>query len=301
MKSNKQKRKELKEARKAKQAKRTAAMLVDTIFSRKIEKVPICWESLSDESRRSWGIGEYYEDQYYNCVDCGKEIKFSAQRQKQWYEVKKLNINIKPARCAEHFLKWKGDRNSKFSMDRKLNKLKQDPDSKDAMLNYALSIVEFHRHTGNGNLHTALHLLRQLREEGDAMSYCSEHIQKALQAKTDKQHGIDSFIQETISAFQKAVGSTQKLEAAVITYLIRGYETGIDANKLWKLLETDDKCIITQAQLPEDDELVIWEYLSLLMNAIREDLSKGVSLPDAIEHFKLQINSVIAKSTNIVC
>lgn len=184
MKDYKKNREQTKQARSAKHFKRQTVE-PDYIASRGPgRKIPVCPESLSEESQRSYGIPEFYEDEYYKCIECGKETLFSAEQQKQWYEVEKRYLFQGPIRCRHHFFLWLSDRKTKFRMDKALEYLNLHPDSKDAMRDYALSIVEFHKNTGNGNLHTAVHLLRKLNKDPDELAYCIEQIKKAHQASS---------------------------------------------------------------------------------------------------------------------
>ena len=55
----------------------------------------------------SWGVNEntygaapeYYYDVIYTCLDCKKEVMWSAKDQKYWYEELGKNINSKAIRC----------------------------------------------------------------------------------------------------------------------------------------------------------------------------------------------------------
>lgn len=54
-----------------------------------------------------WGINEntygaapeYYYDLLYACLDCRKEVMWSAKDQKYWYEALGKNTNLKAIRC----------------------------------------------------------------------------------------------------------------------------------------------------------------------------------------------------------
>jgi hypothetical protein len=135
-------------------------------------------ELLTEASLRSYGVPEFYVDEYYECIECGVKSLFSAEKQREWYEVKKRDIYVRPSRCPQHFIEWLSGRKAKYWMDVEIEKLKADPDSKDAKLRYALSVVAFHKNTGNGNLNAAIHILRKLDKEQDALSYCVEQIKK---------------------------------------------------------------------------------------------------------------------------
>jgi hypothetical protein len=136
----------------------------------------VCRELLTEASLRSYGVPEFYVDEYYNCVECGVESLFSAEKQKEWYEVDKRDIYVRPCRCPQHFIEWLSGRKAKYWMDVAIEKLKADPDSKDAMLRYAMSVVSFHKNTGNGNLNSAIHILRKLDKDKDALEYCTEQM-----------------------------------------------------------------------------------------------------------------------------
>lgn len=141
---------------------------------------PDKWDSRSREVPRSDGIPEYYHRNInFTCVDCGKECVFTVQQQREWFEAKNGYYYQRPIRCAEHYEEWKFSRNLKIQMDDALVELRHNPDSEELMRAYALSIVDFHKQTGNGKLETAIHLLRKLPEEGDALLYCREQVQLA--------------------------------------------------------------------------------------------------------------------------
>ena len=58
-------------------------------------KIRIDKEAWSDESKRSYSYDshiEFYEDERYQCVKCGCSAVFSAQEQKEAFEVKKRYI-----------------------------------------------------------------------------------------------------------------------------------------------------------------------------------------------------------------
>ncbi|MCK4999297.1 MAG: zinc-ribbon domain containing protein [Anaerohalosphaera sp.] len=296
MKSNKQKRKELKESRIRKQAKREAAKLASLFPHRTEHKVAVNPNALSAESQRSWGIPEYYKDQYNKCVDCGKEIMFSAERQKDWYEVKKRIIYEHPIRCAKHFVEWSLTRKSKSRLDYAMNKLKQNPKSEEALLDCALSIIDYHKNSGKGNLQKALHLLRQLNEEGDAMEYCKEQIQNAVQTKVAMKKVIDSLRSETIYAFQQATGKQNQLEKALLEFLYRGQDAGIVKYELWDILGEGNDCVVAQAEISGEDKCFIIEYLTCVINDYCDSLENSSSLEKALDKYQRKIEKLYERS-----
>lgn len=57
-----------------------------------MKKVPLNRDEYSDSSKRSVGyeyLDEYYKDIKYRCIKCEKKTIFSAQEQKEAYEVRK--------------------------------------------------------------------------------------------------------------------------------------------------------------------------------------------------------------------
>jgi hypothetical protein len=63
------------------------------------KKIKVNFAELSEASKRSWGITEYYETYEYQCIACGKYAKFTARLQKQWYEEKKKYFWMRPNKC----------------------------------------------------------------------------------------------------------------------------------------------------------------------------------------------------------
>lgn len=286
MNRKKQRKQELKEARVTRQRKRSAAILATRgIHYRPEHRIAVCPEALSEKSQLSWGVPKFYKDECYKCVDCGKEILFSAEQQKEWYEVKKRYIYQRPVRCRDHFLQWLSDRKIKLKMDKSLEKIRLMPDSEEAMRDYAFSIVEFHKRNGMGDLNTAIHLLRQLKEEGEALEYCLGQVQKTIQAKKEMLEFMELFRSETICAFQEATGKPDELKAVLIQCLYRGYQSSIDVLDLFNILYECDEDIISQAGLSDEDEILVRDYLESLIKAIFCDLDY-MSLFDAIESHK---------------
>ncbi|MBS9778179.1 MAG: hypothetical protein KGV50_05380 [Gammaproteobacteria bacterium] len=58
-------------------------------------------ENLSTASQRSYGVPDVYVDLKYRCQKCRAKCVFTAQEQKQVYEVKKANINKPRVYCSE--------------------------------------------------------------------------------------------------------------------------------------------------------------------------------------------------------
>lgn len=140
-------------------------------------RIPVCFENLSVASQQSWTIPEYYEDETYKCVDCGREVIFTAEQQQEWYEQKKRYFFQRPIRCPTHHEEWRRTRKSKYQMDAALAQLRANPASDEAMRAAARAIVEFHKRTGKGNLQSAIHLFRRLSVDDADLRYCRQMIQ----------------------------------------------------------------------------------------------------------------------------
>ncbi len=58
-------------------------------------------------NKEKWGVNDntyssapdYYYDEEYNCIDCGKAQVWSAEQQKYWYEELGKTINSSAVRC----------------------------------------------------------------------------------------------------------------------------------------------------------------------------------------------------------
>jgi hypothetical protein len=168
LKSNKQRKSEIKEHRQKKLIKKQNREVINTLA--------VNYDALSVESKRSWSIPDFYTDEDYYCIDCGAKSFFSAEKQKEWYEVKKRYFWQRPIRCRLHHEEWRVKRKSKFIMDRNLEALRQNPDDKAIMINCAESIVQFHQDTGNGNLQSALFILKKLDRKDELYDYCRNQL-----------------------------------------------------------------------------------------------------------------------------
>lgn len=142
--------------------------------------IPVNRDALHPTSLHTLALPDYWEDEHFTCVDCGKEVLFSAERQREWYEVKKRPIFLRPIRCPEHHEAWRQGRRAKFAMDRRLERLKRDPNDTDVIREAAMAIVTFHQRTKRGNLQMALHLLRHLALQEKpivrAIRYCESEL-----------------------------------------------------------------------------------------------------------------------------
>lgn len=284
MKSNKQRKKEIKESRQAKEAKRQVAKLQNKLFGKEFQRIPVSPNALSEKSKRSWSTLKYYEDQIYRCVECGKETVFSAEQQREWYEIKKRDIYLKPVRCHQHFVEWAIARQVKLKMAKALEDLRLHPNSGEIKRNCALSIVEFHKNTGKGNLNTALHLLRKLNgsADEDAITYCNEQIQKASQAKEKMQKYIEALTLETILSLKCSVDNSKEIETAFLYFLGSGCHAGIEIRELFRPLCTAVDSFVEQVELSEVNKAAIWELMMKVVAEIYEYLGNGKSLSDAI-------------------
>ncbi len=146
----------------------------------KKNRIAITFENLSEASKRSWTIPEFYEDEEYGCVDCGEASLFAAERQKEWYEIQKRYFFQRPIRCQDCHDIWRDQKKSKLHMDRKLEELKSNPENQNVMEECAFAIIDFHQKNNRGNLNMALHLLRALKAQKknvvNATDYCKENI-----------------------------------------------------------------------------------------------------------------------------
>ena len=146
----------------------------------KKQKIPVNVNKLSDKSKRSWTLPEFYEDEAYNCVDCGAQCVFTAEQQQKWYEGSKRYFWQRPIRCDEHHKIWAVSKKKKLKMDHLISEL-NGSNSKKMMLECAESIVEFYEQTGHGNLGMAKHLLKNLKDYKS-----SSHLIDDLRKRIDK-------------------------------------------------------------------------------------------------------------------
>ena len=49
----------------------------------------------------SWNPPTYYDDQHFQCIDCGADAVWTAKQQQWWYEVAKGPIYSQAVRCRE--------------------------------------------------------------------------------------------------------------------------------------------------------------------------------------------------------
>jgi hypothetical protein len=171
MKSNKQRKAEIKDHRQKKLFKKQE--------TEKLKTFPVNFDNLSEESKMSWSIPEMYIDEFYHCIDCGVKSLFSAEKQKEWYEVEKRYFWQKPIRCRLHHEEWRSKRKIKFKMDRNLLALKENPDNRTIMFACAESIIQFHKETKNGNLRAAMILLKKLDYKDELLSYCQDELKES--------------------------------------------------------------------------------------------------------------------------
>ena len=61
-------------------------------------------------------------------------------------------------------------------MDRNLKALKEKPNDETIMFGCAESIIEFHKQTRNGNLQSAIFLLKKLNYEDELLDYCKNEL-----------------------------------------------------------------------------------------------------------------------------
>lgn len=69
-----------------------------------MKKVPLNKQAYSDSSKRSegfWFLGDFYEDIRYQCKRCTKSAVFTAEEQKETYEVKKRYMWQQRTLCNE--------------------------------------------------------------------------------------------------------------------------------------------------------------------------------------------------------
>lgn len=70
-------------------------------------RLPVDQSRLSEKSLRSWSLPEYYTDERYRCVGCGKECVFTAETQKEWYEDQGKFFWERPDRCEDCHSEWR--------------------------------------------------------------------------------------------------------------------------------------------------------------------------------------------------
>ena len=168
MKSNKQRKVEIKQKRLEKLAKKDRPW--------RAHRVLVDSRQLSEKSLRSRDIPTHYIDELYHCIDCGIECTFLADQQKDWYEVEKRYFWQRPTRCIFHHDEWRVKRSNKFDMDRRLEALSKNPRDEENMAQCAESMVQFHKDTSNGNLQTALCLLKKLKRTDPFYTYCKDRL-----------------------------------------------------------------------------------------------------------------------------
>jgi hypothetical protein len=99
---------------------------------------------------------------------------------------------------------------------------------------------------------------------------------------------IELLTSETICTFQKSNGDRQGLKAVLIQCLIKGYQAGIEPEKLWAIISKGQDCIISQAKLPADDKKILHRHMTSLMSEVYYDCP-ATSSADAIERHKERI------------
>ena len=142
-------------------------------------KLPVEHEKLSEKSLRSWVLPEFYVDEIYNCIDCGKKCIHTAETQKRWHEEEKKYFWQKPLRCDIHFQEWRESRKSKFKMDRVLEKLKDHPEDKQLLISYAEAIVNFHQKNERGNLQLAMSIFKRFEIKDNNSHYCKQILKES--------------------------------------------------------------------------------------------------------------------------
>ena len=139
-------------------------------------KLPIDFSKLSEKSLRSWVLPNFYVDEIFNCVDCGKQCIHTAETQKKWYEEDKKYFWQRPTRCDVHFHEWREARKSKFEMDHALENLKEKPEDKKLLISYAKAIVKFHQKNERGNLQTAISIFKRFNIKDNYSHYCKQQL-----------------------------------------------------------------------------------------------------------------------------
>lgn len=129
--------------------------------NKKPKRIPVDFDALSEESRKSCSILDYYEDETFLCVDCGKVCAFPADKQKLWYEVHKRYFWQRPIRCAEHHELWSEAKSQKLKMDHLIADLKKS-NSRKLKIECAEAIIKHSELTGRGNLRMATELGKDL-------------------------------------------------------------------------------------------------------------------------------------------
>lgn len=65
----------------------------------KPSRVPVNRERWSESSQRTYALMEFYEDIIWSCRGCGQSSVFTAQEQKQAFEVEQVYIYWRPRLC----------------------------------------------------------------------------------------------------------------------------------------------------------------------------------------------------------
>ena len=99
---------------------------------------------------------------------------------------------------------------------------------------------------------------------------------------------IELLSSETICAFRQSIGDGEGLKADLIRCLLRGYEAGVEPEKLWKIISEGDGGIISQAKLPCEDEKMVRGVMTSLMSEVYYDCP-AKSSADAVERHKERI------------
>ena len=168
----KRKRNKSKELRKKKEALRKGTYVKT--------KLPVEFEKLSSKSLHSWSLPEYYIDEIYKCIECGKECIHTAETQKRWCEEEKKYFWQKPIRCEDHYQEWREARKTKFEMDRVLEKLKENPEDKNLLIAYAEAIVKFHQKNERGNLEAAMSIFKRFEIKDNYSHYCKLKLRNGI-------------------------------------------------------------------------------------------------------------------------
>jgi hypothetical protein len=69
-------------------------------------KIKVNFAQLSEASKCSSSIPDYYESYTYKCIVCGQHSEFSASLQQEWYEGKKKYFWMRPNKCGACYAEY---------------------------------------------------------------------------------------------------------------------------------------------------------------------------------------------------
>lgn len=85
------------------------------------QPLPVDQNKLSEESKKSAFLPEFYRKLTVQCVGCGRISNFSPQQQKRWYEIWKMYIFATRDRCDDCQKEWRRLKNEISTYTSRLN------------------------------------------------------------------------------------------------------------------------------------------------------------------------------------